>query len=547
MGFKEDILSNNSEIYDVLIVGAGPVGLSLATELTMRGHKVHIAEQNERVGVQPRAKTTNVRSMTQMRRWGLADKIRKRAPLREGFRRRIRYATGLFGHDIFYFDNAFCAEPERDDRFPENAEFIPQYIVEGVLHDHVSAHPLANLSMGQQLESFEQDQDGVTATLRNLDSNETVNVRARYLVGADGGRSKVRQQLGIEMHGNFNMISFVTLILRIPGLEDDPDLNEALFHWIVDPEAPSIIGPMDTDDRWYWSKAVGEGDSTDVDTMLGYVRSNIGKDYDIEVLARDDWTVHGIIADRYRDRRVFLTGDACHLHSPFGGHGMNQGIGDAVDLGWKLSAALQGWGTDGLLESYQFERRQMHENVLKTATENVASLSDQFAMPALMQDTPEGEQARAVCAEAVETSKAPEFRSLGLVIGYRYEASPINAIEDGDDPKMVITEYTPTARPGFLAPHAWLRDGRSLYDVFDMGYTLLRLGAENSDLETALESAAGALSLPLAVVSVTNEDLTGLYGAGYALIRPDQHVAWRGDLLDDPTGLLERVRGATAT
>ncbi|MBR9763396.1 MAG: NAD(P)-binding protein [Rhodobacteraceae bacterium] len=536
-------MSEFSEMHDVLIVGAGPVGLALATELAMRGHSVFVAERNDRTGVQPRAKTTNVRSMTHMRRWGLAGEIRKRAPLREGFRRRVRFATGLFGHDIHYFDNAFCAEPARDDRFPENAEFIPQYIVEGVLHDHAAAHPLITLSMGTRFDGFTQDDQGVTAQLADVETGATRRVRARYMVGADGGRSAVRDQLEIAMRGDFDMVSFVTLILRIPGLVDDPELNEALFHWIIDPAAPSILGPMDKADLWYWSKAAPRSEPSDTETMLDFVRSNIGKPYEVEVLARDDWTVHGILADRYREGRVFLAGDACHLHSPFGGHGMNQGIGDAVDLGWKLAAALEGWGGEALLDSYQFERRQMHEHILRTASENVATLSDFFAAPDLMADSEAGIRARATCADAIETAKAPEFHSLGLVLGFRYEGSAINAEEPGPLPPLSVTEYTPSARPGFIAPHAWRADGTSLYDSFGLGYALLRLGPSDAALEKGLLDAATEIGLPLTVVSAAEPDLRALYGADYALVRPDQHIAWRGDSLDSPRELLDRLRG----
>lgn len=528
---------------DVLIVGAGPNGLALATELTMRGHTVRVIEKNDRTGVQPRAKTTNVRTMTQMRRWGLAQKMREQSPLNDDFPRRVSFRTGLFDDPIYSFEDAFCATPQRNDFFPEHAEFIPQYVVEGILAEHVAAQPKADLTFGRKLVDFDQDDEGVTARIVDTNTGAEESVRTKWIVGADGGNSTVRQALGIEMQGTRDMVRFSTLILRIPGLNDDPDLKPALFHWIIDPEYASLTGPMDKEDIWFWSK-VSDRD-TDVEVLLEHVHRSIGKDYQVEVVTRDDWVVNSLITEQYRKGRAFLVGDACHLHSPFGGHGMNQGIGDSVDLGWKLSAALDGWGTDGLLDSYFIERRQTHQAVVDSATQNVASLSEHFVNPDLKRADEAGEKARAAAAEAIERLKAPEFRSLGLVLGYRYSGSPAIAADDKDAPPLIVTNYQPSGHAGHLAPHAWLEDGASLYDSFSLGFTLLRLGAEDAGGENTLKQLTADANIPLEVVQISLPELSLLYGATYALIRPDQHVAWRGDDLNDPMKLIDAMLGGS--
>jgi len=529
---------------DVLIIGAGPAGLALATELTMRGVSVQVIEQNERVGIQPRAKTTNVRTMEHMRRWGLAARVRSLSPVDEAVPRRVRFATSLFGGDIKIFDNALYFDRRRDERYSESAEWIPQYVVEKVLLDHVSAHPLAKVDFRCKLMDFSHDAGGVRALVHDARNAQTMHLRARYLVGADGGRSTVRDGLGFKMEGESSIASFVTLILKIPGLLRDPDLKPAIMHWLVDPDCPCIMGQMDRDDTWFWGPTPRPGVKIDDAWLQEKVRHSIENRYDVSVLAKDSWTAHKLLANCYRNGNVFLVGDACHLHPPFGGHGMNFGVGDSVDLGWKLAACLQGWGGPELLDSYELERRPVHRRVLDSSTENMASLSDQFAAPELKENSARGVEARARAAAAIDKAKTPEFRSLGLVLGYSYASSPIVASEALAPPAESVTEYRPCGYPGTLAPHCWLPDGRSLYDLFGSGFTLLAMRETTPDERKTVQTIAAQQKVPLELASVPDTRLHDLYGAPFALIRPDQHIAWRGDQIGSLAGILRMARGA---
>ncbi|GKX35513.1 MAG: monooxygenase [Rhizobiaceae bacterium MnEN-MB40S] len=531
--------------YDVVVTGAGPVGLALATELTSRGHTVCVIEQNERIGLEPRAKITDVRTMAHMRRWGLSGVLRWRSPFTTDFPRRVRFATRLFGNDICYFDNAFCSSPVRDDRFPEHADFIPQHSIESVLLDHLRKKPVADVIFQHRLENFRQHENGgVTISARNLDTSEVLSLEARFLVGTDGADSTVRYRLGVQMTGASSIASFTTLFLRIPGLNNDLDDKQALFHLLVNPNAPCIMGPMDTNDAWFWGMSVPGEKAIDDEAMLDLVGKSIGRDYTVEVLERDDWAVHELLAERYSVGDVFLAGDACHQHAPFGGHKMNLGIGDAVDLGWKISGVLEGWANRTLLDSYETERKPLHQKVLETSTENVGALSDRFLSPDLEEDTQEGASRRRETAEAVRQLKTPEFHPLGVVLGYRYE-SPVILSEKGDKPPAFsVTQYRPSTCPGSLAPHEWLPDGSSLYDHFGKGFTLLRLDQPLEEQEQHLMEAARDVGMPLTIYAPDSLSVNALYRTRYALVRPDQHIAWRGESIPSPEALIDGARGA---
>ncbi len=526
---------------DVLIVGAGPVGLAAAVELGQRGATVRIVEANSRVGDAPRAKTTNVRTCEHLRRWGLIDAFRAKAPFGVDYPSTVCFATRLTGRPIAAFENAFYCRPGRNPLYAEHAQWIPQYKLEEVLQDHVLVQPGVTLSFDTRLESLSQDARGVTATLEAASGVQTV--RARYVIGADGARSTVRQLLGIRMEGAGGLSRNRLIVFRQPGLEAMHGLPKAVMYWLVNADAPAVMGPLDTGDRWY----IGGPVSPLTEDPVRFIQGATGLEIAPEILSVDDWEAHQLLAGRYRDGRVFLAGDACHLHPPYGGYGMNLGIGDAVDLGWKLAATMQGWGGAGLLDSYESERRPVHRRVIDEAVLNHATRTGNLCVPDIEADGPAGDAARESVAAQVRTAKAREFDSLGVVLGYRYTDSPL--IDYGREMAGDChpSAFVPSASPGFRAPHAWLGEGTgigaSLYDTFGGGFTLLVLG-DAADGGAGLEAAAARLGCPLTVVRVNASGVRDLYDADYALIRPDQHVAWRADAPpSDPDALLRRVTG----
>ena len=534
---------------DVLVVGGGPVGLALAIELGLQGRRCLLVERHDRIGAAPRAKTTNVRSRELMRRWGIADRLAAMSPFGVDYPSNVVFATRLAGRELMRFANAFYCAPQRDDRFAEHAQWVPQYKVEEVLRARATEFAGVQLCFSTNLEHFTQTAHGIEAGLTDLASGQRRSVRAAYLVGADGARSAVREGLGIAMEGR-SLTQHHNIVFRSRGLAKRHALGPAVMYWLVNAEVPSVVAPLDDDDRWtFGCPKLGDANADPVALIRAALALG---DLDIEILQRDEWTAHQLMAARYREGRVFLAGDACHLHPPFGGHGMNMGIGDAVDLGWKLGAVLNGWGGEPLLASYEIERRPVHRHVIDEAVTNLGHSGRQLALDGVEAEGPIGDAVRAEVATQILATKKREFDSLGVVLGSGYGDSPVLASEPGPALAPDSSTYLPSARPGARAPHAWLAEGKgrgvSLYDHFAVdAMTLLVTRGVAGRGAALVQHVARELGIPLQVLAPEAPRLDTLYGARYALIRPDQHVAWRGDDAHDACAALSVATGRVPT
>ncbi len=529
---------------DVLIAGAGPVGLSLAIELGRRGISCLLVERNDRVGYSPRAKTTNVRTREHLRRWGIADALRQASPIPPDFPPNVVFATRMNGPELARFENAFNGCRVRNELYSEEAQWVPQYTLEEVLRTHAATLPGVAIAFDTELRCLQQREGGVVAEVLDRASGTTRAVRGAYLVGADGARSFVRDAIGARMAGESPALKNYSIIFRAPDLAARQAHGPAIMYWMVNADVPAMLGPMDQHGLWFFmaTKLPGDVDPASVDPA-DLVRRGTGlADLKVEIIRTDPWVAHSLVADTYSSGRVFLAGDACHLHPPFGGFGMNMGIGDAVDLGWKLAATLQGWGGPGLLASYQPERRPVHERTIRESGINYATVGNQLVRPAIEAPGPAGDATRREVGDRIRATKIREFSTLGLVLGSRYAGSPILVPDGTEPPPEDAVHYQPSACPGCLAPHLWLQDGSSLYDHFGTGFTLL--ATESTGGSEALAGLAAARGIPLQTLVPGDRRLPATYGARFALIRPDQHVAWRGDALPpDAATLLDRVTG----
>jgi 2-polyprenyl-6-methoxyphenol hydroxylase-like FAD-dependent oxidoreductase len=529
----------------VLIAGGGPSGLFLALDLAARGIPSTVIEPRTAVDhTRPRAKTTNARTMTHLRRLGLADLLRDAAPLPVEYGQDVIFCTGLTGpsaHELRRFRNAFQLDPGRYGPQPECGQQVPQPVLEEVLRAVAADNPLVTFVTGWTVTDISTADGAATgphAVVVTDGSGSRRTISADYLIGADGGSSTVRRSLGLRLEGGSAALSNVSILFHSQSLASAIALDAAVQYWVVGSETSGMVGPMDLAGTW-WAIVQGVDPAVNVTTedAAAMVRSLVGLGVDVDVLATDPWTARMLLAPEYSRGTIFLVGDAAHLNPPWGGHGFNTCIGDAANLAWKLAAAINGWAGPGLLPSYGEERRPVAARTIRDAAENGKALAYHFADPHLAAAGPRGEAARRA-AHAALAVKQSEFDSLGLVLGYSYADSSLVVPDGLPAPAEDPIHYVPSASPGALLPHAWLADGTSLYSRLGTGFTLLAdagalAGVPAAEVFQPVLAAAARTGVPVTVAVVgPSEDgtqLSRVWGANTLLVRPDQHVAWRGN------------------
>ena len=531
----------------VLVAGGGPVGLTLARVLGQLGVHTLLVECEIHPTRHPKMDITNARSMELFRRYGLEQALRDVAvPEANCFD--VSWITSLAGHELHRFRyrspnewRAYIGEHDDGSQPQVPPMRVSQVIIEPVLRAAVATVPLVTARYGVALEDVAEDADGVTAVLRDVETGATEVVRCAYLAGCDGGGSRVRECLGIGLDGQHAVMQRYMIHFRSRARDILQPFGVA---WHYQTSQGTLIA-QDDDAIWTLQTRPDPGEPPEAINPDERLRRFAGRPFDYEILVANAWTPHLVVARSYGTGRVFLAGDAAHQYIPTGGYGMNTGIADAVDLGWKLAARIHGFGGPALLASYDAERRPVG---LRNREASGRHTQVRMAIAGVYRDVL-GETGvrdpglRAEAGRRITALGNAENESWGIELGYAYKDSPVVFPEPGatysDDPLV----YTPTTAPGVRLPSTYGRDGVALYDRLGPWFTLLSFAGQP---DRAWRNAALHRCIPLDIVVIDDARLAPIYAADLVLVRPDQHIAWRGGAdtsKTPPDSILARVTG----
>jgi 2-polyprenyl-6-methoxyphenol hydroxylase-like FAD-dependent oxidoreductase len=527
---------------DVLIVGAGPTGLTLAIDLGKRGVRCTLIEQKEKPAFLPKMERINARSMEIYRRLGLSQKIRA-AGLRPDVPMDVYVMLALNEPPLLHLSYPSVEQAQKnvresnDGSMPlEPYQLISQYTLEPLLKSVAETISAIDVRFACEFMSLKQDPAGVTACVKTAGGAE--EIRAKYLVGCDGGASLVRKELGIELSGEGNLLTLRQALFKCDELfERLPLINghgqgpgRGRHYHIADNKSTFLI-MQDSTKHWTLHSVVDSDEA-----MKTQFERTIGVPVKYAMLSCAPWRQNLLLADSYGQNRVFIAGDAAHLVIPTGGLGMNSGVGDATDLAWKLAATLAGWGGPGLLKSYEVERRQIGDRNVGASRYATIGRRKWRGMwrPDIREDSPAGEETRKKLSAVADVEQRKSNEMIGAELGYRYVDSPIVCNIPGG-PEHLFREYHPTTWPGARLPHVWLDGGTPLQDKIADGYTVLKLAGTKADAG-GLQDAIAARGAPVRVLDVPDKVARDVYGYDLVLIRPDMHVVWRGNAAPEDAG-----------
>ncbi|AIO31567.1 FAD binding domain protein [Burkholderia cenocepacia] len=550
----------------VLVIGSGPCGLVLALELGRRGISTVLIDKKSATAVNPQANATQARTMEYYRRLGFSAEIRALGlPL--DYPTDIAYFTRYTGYELARFSlpssqqaNTVAQSSSGSWSTPELPHRVSQKFVERVLRRHAEAVPSNSLHYGWQLVSFSETVDTVTAVVENVETGERCSITADYLIGADGARSTVRRQLGIRYGGETGVTrdffggKMVAVYLRAPQFYDVMPHGQSWMYWAFNPQRRSWLAAVNGRDEFaFHTQLKSDEDQNDLSHDRGRTLfyQAFGRHIDVEILAVDTWTAgHALVAESFGRGRVYISGDAAHLFTPAGGLGYNTAVEDAINLGWKLAAAVKQLAGPSLLQSYAHERRRLAIRNTGYARQFANEIGNFVPHPDIECDTPGGEAARKAAGVFLGDYIRREFNIPGITFGGRYDDSPVIVSDGAPAPEDAANQYEPSAVPGGRAPHVWLEDGRSLYDLFGFDWNLLVMKDEPSTqlAASAFVNAAHSLGLSLTIVDLPVPQVRELYEADLAIVRPDQIVAWRGSTASkaDAESVFRVLTGHTA-
>ncbi len=515
----------------ILIVGGAASGMALANDLGYRNVECTVIEQGDGVIKTPKTGHISARTMEHCRRWGFADQVKN-----SGFPRDLPLdtvlCTSMVGYELARKKTPSIQDTKPLPWSPENRLRCPQMIFDPLLAARAQDHASVLVRYGWRFDGFEPDpgSGAVVARVTDVTSGEEVDIECQYLVGADGANSTVRMSTGIEMSGNPLMNYQLIILFRCPGFFEFHDKGRAERYSFIGPDGfRGNFTAVNGTDLWRLSlrgqKTHYDLDAFDPRAAVDDAFGRTGIDFDVELV--DPWKCTELVADHYAAGAAFLAGDAAHTMSPTGGFGMNTAIDDSVNLGWKLWAVAEGWGGPGLLASYEAERRPIGLRNCHMASDNFYLWEESVDLSAILEPTEAGEAARRAAAHAYDQVANRIQGSVGVILGYRYEDSPVCLPDGTPSPPDEYDRYVPTCRPGSRAPHVWLDRDFSTLDLFGQQFVLFSADGAAHQAEL-LAAAAEARKIPLSVVRIDTPELAELYDRDLVLVRPDGHVCYAG-------------------
>ena len=534
----------------VLIVGAGPVGMTLALCLAQRGIASYLVELKTPDAL-PDVKCNHIsaRSMELFRALGVSVDLRA-AGLPDDYPHDVSYRTSTLGDEIarIYIPGRTTrltdhSGPDGNWPTPEPPHRLNQRYIEPILRSHVQQQPLIKCLFRHQVTAFTQDEHSVTAHIQNLEAAEApeLSVQAFYLVGCDGGRSMVRKGMGAKLVGDEVVQRVQSTCIRAPDLIAKMKVPPAWAMFTVNPRRSGNIYAIDGKEVWlihnYLRDHEADFESVDRDASIRTILG-VDADFHYEVMSKEDWFGRRLVSDKLQQGRVFVAGDAAHLWVPYAGYGMNAGLADASNLAWHLAAQFESWASPQALSAYEKERHPITEQVSRFAMNHAHAMSKRRRqIPENLEElTPEGAAARQTFGQDLYDLNVQQYCCAGLNFGYFYDQSPVIVYDSESAPDYSMGSFTPSTVPGCRAPHFWLENGRSLYDEFGKAFTLLCFEGSDNNGSKALIEAAEKARMPLKVLNLEAfAQVPAEYQHPYVMVRSDAHIVWRGDALTQST------------